>query len=148
MILRVSVRCIALREGKILVQLSKHGDFYRLPGGRVRPDETLLQALKRELLEELGVENVEPKQLLYIVESFYKRKSSVVHDIGFYFLCENLSTDLEPREEHIKIEWISLDTISKDKFRPIVLADILKNDLREKIGNLPVQTQYIVNIEF
>jgi len=145
MILRVSVRCILVKNGRILVQLSKHGDFYRLPGGRVRPDETLIQALRRELLEELGVSSTEPEYLLYIVDSFYKRKNSVVHDIGFYFLCKNrVEEEMKPREEHVKIEWIPIEKLNKDNFRPIALAEILKKDLAS--ANLP-STQYIVNIE-
>ncbi len=147
MILRVSVRCIALNNDRILVQLSKRGDFYRLPGGRVRPDETLIQALRRELLEELGVEKVEPVKLLYIVESFYKRKNSVVHDIGFYFYCTGISGDITPKEEHIRVKWIPLSEISKDNFRPVALAEMLKRDLG-KAGNSEVkETLYLVNIE-
>ncbi len=143
--MRISVRCVFTRGNEILVQLSKKGDFYRLPGGRVRPDETLIKALKRELLEELGISVEEPTRLLYVVDSFYRRRSNIVHDIGFYFYCEKYEGDIKPREEHIRVKWIPLEKISKDNFRPAPLAELLKmNFLEEK----PLrETVYIVNFE-
>ena len=88
MLFRVAARCIILRDGKILVQLSKRGDFYRLPGGRIRPDETIVQGLQREVHEELGIEKLENMRLIFIVDSFYKRRSGIGHEVGFYFLCD------------------------------------------------------------
>lgn len=144
MLFRVSARCVLLRDGMILVQLSKHGDFYRLPGGRVRPEETVLQGLQRELREELGLEKLGDPDLLYIVESFYRRRSGIVHEIGFYFLCKPPEGEIRAKEEHLKIKWIPLDTLTPETLRPSVLAPYIK-----KLGNggKPVKPLYLVNVD-
>ncbi|MET1101876.1 MAG: NUDIX domain-containing protein [Pyrodictiaceae archaeon] len=145
MILRISVRCLIVKEGSILVQLSKHGDFYRLPGGRLRPEETILHALKREISEELGIEIDEPKKLVYVVDSFYKRRANVVHEVSLYFLCDiGDNVKLKPREEHVKVKWVKLEDINEDNFRPKSLAEILKHDA---LKGFEEDTKYVVNIE-
>src|SRR5699024_566285 len=53
---RNSAKALVLHEGKILVNrcTSRFGDYYALPGGGQREGETLLEAVRRELLEETG----------------------------------------------------------------------------------------------
>ncbi len=144
MLFRVAARCLLLRDGHILVQLSKHGDFYRLPGGRVRPEETVIQGLRRELREELGLEKIGEPELLYIVESFYRRRSGIVHEIGFYFLCPPPEGRIEAKEEHLRIRWVPLDDITPDALRPSVLAPYIK-----ELGNGGPKRKplYLVNVD-
>ncbi len=146
MLFRVTARCILIRDGHILVQLSKHGDFYRLPGGRVRPEETILQGLKRELREELGIEHLEDPELMYIVESFYRRRSGIVHELGFYFLCKPCLEDkIRPKEEHLRIAWIPLDDLKPETLRPSVLAGYLKTLTNG--GRSTRRPIYLVNVD-
>ncbi|HZR43758.1 MAG TPA: NUDIX domain-containing protein [Ktedonobacteraceae bacterium] len=49
-----SVRSIVLRDGDVLVVRGPEDEFYILPGGRREANETLLQTLQREILEEVG----------------------------------------------------------------------------------------------
>jgi len=144
MLFRVTARCLLLRDGHVLVQLSKHGDFYRLPGGRVRPEETILQGLQRELREELGLDNIGDPELVYIVESFYRRRSGIVHEIGFYFLCRTPEKEIKPKEEHLRIKWVPLDDITPDVLRPAVLAPYIR-----KLGNGGAikKPLYLVNVD-
>lgn len=75
-------------EGKVLlVKSHKWFDNYTLPGGHIELGETMQEALKREVKEEVGLD-VEVVEFLTMQEAiypneFYKKK----HFIFFDFLC-------------------------------------------------------------
>jgi nucleoside triphosphatase len=79
---------IVNKEGKILLAKShKWFDKYTLPGGHIELGETMEEALKREVKEEVGLD-VEVVDFLTMQEAiyakeFYKKK----HFIFFDFLC-------------------------------------------------------------
>jgi 8-oxo-dGTP pyrophosphatase MutT (NUDIX family) len=49
-----SVRGIIFQDDSVMVVTGPQGYYYILPGGRVEKGETLLQTLRREMLEETG----------------------------------------------------------------------------------------------
>lgn len=53
----VGVKAVLVRDGRVLVlrKAQEFGGYLDVPGGRVDPDEDALQALSRELAEEIGV---------------------------------------------------------------------------------------------
>lgn len=69
--LRIRVMGIHLHDSKILLvkhkSLTKSGIFWAPPGGGMQAGETAHQALKREFLEETGL-NIEVKNLLFVNE--------------------------------------------------------------------------------
>ena len=76
-------------EGKILLAKShKWFDKYTLPGGHIELGETMEEAVKREIREEVGLE-IEVVEFLTMHEAifareFYKKR----HFIFFDFLCK------------------------------------------------------------
>jgi nucleoside triphosphatase len=80
---------IVNREGKILLAKShKWFDKYTLPGGHIEIGETMEDAVKREVKEEVGLD-VEVIEFLLMQEAifakeFWKKK----HFIFFDFLCK------------------------------------------------------------
>ena len=86
-------RAIIVNNNKILV--CKYADLFMLPGGKKEDKETFIDALKRELIEELGIivdDNV--KELYdYDIEirNYYDRKEKMRlnrHNYTKYFLVE------------------------------------------------------------
>lgn len=83
-----------------------------IPGGRIQKNETLEDTLRREVYEEIGIEqlyNIEP--FLMVLTALRIRLSE--SDVGLIFatyLCsipENSTICLS--DEHIQYEWVSID---------------------------------------
>jgi uncharacterized protein (TIGR00730 family) len=51
-----SVAWIHIRDGRLLTARSRGRDVYYLPGGKLEPDESRVDALRREIQEELGLD--------------------------------------------------------------------------------------------
>jgi 8-oxo-dGTP pyrophosphatase MutT (NUDIX family) len=76
---------VILHNNHVLLTLSDNMEYWYLPGGRVELGETSLDALKREMREELD-EEVQIERLLWIAESFVHIEGRAVHGIGLHFL--------------------------------------------------------------
>lgn len=112
---------MALQEGKIRglsVALIKKGnkflvapghdkakgtDFYRLFGGGIEFGETSLEAVKREILEELNAE-LENLKLLEVVENIFTYNNQAGHEIAFIYAAEFVDKKLYEQESFKIIE--------------------------------------------
>ncbi len=62
----VGIKAVIERDGKVLLLHKVSKDIWEGPGGRIDGDETIEQALRRELDEELpGIENISVGELLH-----------------------------------------------------------------------------------
>ncbi|MDE3136889.1 MAG: (deoxy)nucleoside triphosphate pyrophosphohydrolase [Acidobacteriota bacterium] len=91
--MRVVVAALIEREGALLVGQRRRGDKLALkwefPGGKVRPEESLEQALFRELQEELGVAaTVGPE--IYRTRYRYSEHS---HELLLVFFAATIDAD-------------------------------------------------------
>lgn len=78
---------LGFRDGHVLVHRAVHEPFWTFPGGRAEIGETSEETLKREMVEELGVE-VTVHRLLWIVENFFHYEQRDWHELGFYYLMD------------------------------------------------------------
>lgn len=83
------VGAVIVHDGRLLGVHDQGGDphFHYLPGGRVHMNETMEEALRREIWEELGV-SARVVRPLWLRESFDGRDQPPYHGIEFYFLTE------------------------------------------------------------
>ena len=62
---RTAVRCLILKEDKICIIHVKKGNYYKLPGGGVGPeDPNDIVSCQREALEETGCEVIVRSELI------------------------------------------------------------------------------------
>ncbi|MFP4105212.1 MAG: A/G-specific adenine glycosylase [Phycisphaerae bacterium] len=96
---------LVFREGKILIGRrpvsAMLGGLWEFPGGKVEKGESLLEALHREIREEVGLEIASP-ELLVVVKHAYSHFRITLHA----FRCEYRSGDARPIECE-QVRWVA-----------------------------------------
>ena len=110
---------VLVENEKILIAKRKnYGDgagLWEFPGGKIEEGESQEECLKRELLEELGI-NIEVKD--FIIYALHENIEKNIHLYAYYAkYIEGIIT----LEAHDKIKWVSLEELSEYEFPP---ADI------------------------
>jgi len=85
--------------------------FYEFPGGKVKKNEFLIEALKRELKEELAVK-INVKKLIFL-HSYQVRRRGKIIDLNFFF-CDSWYGKIEALESQ-KVKWIRFSEINNFK---------------------------------
>lgn len=132
MVIRNSIKAIIINNTRLLVTKMKHkdGTYYTLPGGKQEADELMLEALKREVLEETGY-RIEAKSLLFIREGFKDPHEEGVHRIEFMFVCDIIE-EADPKfieydVNQIGTHWLNIDNIMHEPLFPVDLRGVIKN---------------------
>jgi 8-oxo-dGTP diphosphatase len=106
--IEVVAAIISDNEGHILATQRGYGDMkdgWEFPGGKIEPGETLEQALRREITEELAV-NIEIDGALCTVEWDYP----VFHLTMHCFLCHMVDGEFALLE-HEASQWLNRDEL-------------------------------------
>ena len=114
---------ITNNQGKILIlerssSEFNYPNFWDLPGGKVENDETLQEAVKREVKEESGLD-IEQEQNYFYVHHCQDKEVDI-----YGFKANLISGDVIISEEHTKFRWISENEWKNLKYTPSVRATI------------------------
>ena len=106
------VACIFKNKNKILISSRPYPKpyygFYEFPGGKVRKDEYNLEALTREIFEELSAK-LNLNKLIFIKSYLVKRKNEILI-LNFFFTSSWLGK-IKPSEKQ-NIRWIDFNKIN------------------------------------
>ncbi|MBT9251610.1 NUDIX hydrolase [Bacillus halotolerans] len=91
-----------------ILMVDNHEGHWSLPGGRVEPDETLIEAAIREVHEETGFE-VEIGNLIAVNEAKYVKRNH--HAILFTFEARIVggTEAIKKPNEILQIEWVDIE---------------------------------------
>ncbi|HHW79641.1 MAG TPA: NUDIX domain-containing protein [Acholeplasmataceae bacterium] len=113
---RKTVRAVILNsKNQVLMLYSKLFDDYTFPGGGIKSDESKSEALKRELLEEIGAYNTKIiKRLGHTIELKYSigKSNNIYKQKSYYYLCrvdELGPTNFMGREQEQGLEAVFID---------------------------------------
>jgi ADP-ribose pyrophosphatase YjhB (NUDIX family) len=91
-------------NGSLLVEHGfdsvKQKHFFRPPGGAIEFGERAVDALRREFIEELGAELIEPK-LIIVIENIFEYEAQPHHELVFIFEARFKDSRLYERTEFV-----------------------------------------------
>ena len=123
------VAAIIIKDGEVFATQRGYGEFkcwWEFPGGKMEPEESPQEALKREIREELDAE-VEVRELLETVEWDYPNFHLTMH----CFICSLLSESLH-LNEHEAATWLTYETLRSVRWLPAdeILLDRVAESLK------------------
>lgn len=95
---RRASRGIILKDSKILLLYTERYNDYSFPGGGVDREEDLVTGLKRELVEEVGAQNIQILSEFGYVDEFrphYKPKYDYMHMLSYFYVC-TIDEEMQP----------------------------------------------------
>lgn len=123
---RVRVAAVIPRDGRLVVVRHRHGQrkYHLLPGGGVERNETLNDALVREVREETGL-RVRLERPLFVNDTIDPEGRR--HLVNITFLCSEMGGELLARPEDRDIdgtEVVSYEELSRLDLRPPIANEI------------------------
>lgn len=130
---------LVIQGGKILLIKKKTGPYdgkLDLPGGTIEFGETPEVALKRELMEETGIE-VNKYQLYdansVLVDWLYNDELVKVHHFGMFYQILEFSNEVKhdieidaQNDDSLGAEFYEIDKLSKDQLSAIAILELEK----------------------
>lgn len=130
-ILRTSVVIFNKDMSKILLFQLNDKNFYMLIGGKINELETSIEAVKREIKEEINL-NINNIEFVCLSEEFVNAKGFNNHQINVIY--KGIYNDEIKYEKFIGLEgdwchyeWIDIDNIDNYDIYPRIVKEIAKN---------------------
>ena len=132
----VCVRAIIRYRGKTLVCYHRKKRRYFFPGGHIKFGESINEALKREIKEELNI-FVKKFSFIGMVDNIYREEGKEHHEINFVFdtktdrITEGREIE-ETKGDHISFILFDKKRFSKERVLPIALRESILKWLKNR----------------
>lgn len=134
-VLRIATACLLDGAGRILVVRKRGTYIFMLPGGKFEAGETPLQALRRELYEELELQ-MEDWQLQSLGHFQSRAANEPDHWVEADVFVGRLASEVRAQAEIEALDWLELHTPRPEHLAPL---------LREQV--LPALLQWLTEVE-
>ncbi len=148
-LLNVRAVAVIVRDNKVLFQKRKQDEFWALPGGKIRVGEKSEDTIKRELKEELELNNFSVERCNSISEYFFTFDNTLIHQYIFsyvvsvgnneWILDEKSEFDGKEKNENLVFKWFDIDSLTDTPIKP----DFLKKQIDSIKNNDIMFTSYI-----
>lgn len=141
---RYRAAAIIIENGCVLFAKNELDDYYYSIGGGVHVGETAEDAVKREVLEETGVE-YEIERLAFIHENFFIGTGTLegkkCHEIAFYYIMKPRGTQKLNSNSYVQgvreyMHWLPIDKLDDYVAYPTFY--------KEKLSNISDKVEHIV----
>ena len=139
---RPSARAIIIKDNKIAMVYSKKYDYFKFPGGGIESSETNIDALIREVKEEVGLEVI--KESIKEYGLVIRKEKGKVEDIfiqeNYYYLCRtNNSISNQKLDYYEKEEGFTLKLVDP--------RDAINTNLNNNHNNTSESNMHIIERE-
>ena len=110
-------RGVCVRDGKILLCRAKGGSSTYLPGGHIEFGETGRQALRREILEEIGAE-ASVGRFIGVVENAFTQHGKPHAEINLVYEFDMDAESVCAKEKWIEFEWRDIGGLADANLLP------------------------------
>ncbi len=136
----IGVGAVIIEDGKILLVKranEPNKNKWSIPGGLVRVGETLHEALRREILEEIGVE-IEIGEVACVTEEIFvdERGRIRYHYVIVDFFARIKEGEIKAGSDAKEVRWANLSDLGEDVV-PFVRKLVEKILKKEKVIYLP-----------
>lgn len=114
---QVAVGAVIFKDDKVLLVKRSHQPakgYWAIPGGKIKPGETMQQALVRELREETDLEII-PGKVVYVFDVIETNPQNEIdyHYVIIDFLCQYKSRKIKAGDDALDVKWVSARDLSQ-----------------------------------
>jgi 8-oxo-dGTP pyrophosphatase MutT (NUDIX family) len=128
----MGARALLIKDNKILLIKQTYTPGWRTVGGAIDRGETPLEAVKRELYEEVGAILNTPPKLFGV----YHHIHYWMDDYVVFYICDDFELKEVESDEIAEIGWFGFDELPQD------ITERTKNRIEEYLGHKPISDRW------